>query len=120
MSIMDDVVALATLGDVLAHAGYAATGAKPPYYVVRPLYIGDGAEGPALNGERLVWDTQLAVYCCGASVAASLYLAEDLMKRLQGASLAGSTIETSMGYIGAQVDGHYESEVTIQLNRGSL
>lgn len=120
MSVLDDLRALATIADVLTYAGEAPTNAPLPYYVVRPLFIGDGAEGLALSGETLAWDTQLSIYCCGASVAASFNMAENVMRYLDGKRLAGSALTTSMGYIGAQVEGHYESQVTVQLNRGAI
>lgn len=117
MSVLNDIDALVTV--VPSHIGYAPTGAELPYAVHRPLYI-DTDDSEALNGDAIVWDTQTAIYCCAASVEASFNLALSIMKTLQGARVAGTTLSTSMGYSGAQVEGHYESQVTVQLNQGGL
>jgi hypothetical protein len=116
MSIFNDITDLIT--GAPAHEGYAPAKAQLPYCVTRPLYI--DPDSVALNGEALAWGNQYSVYCCGASVEASYNLAISVMKELQGAPVGGTTLSTSMGYSGAQVEGHYESQVTVQLNQGGI
>lgn len=101
-----------------SHIGYAPTGAVVPYVVSRPLLTDDVEL--ALNGDALGWDFQFSLYCCAAGVEASYNLALMVMNDLQGKWVGGTTLTTSMGYVGAQVEGHYESQVTVQLNQGSI
>ena len=117
MSILTDITALVAAAP--AHVGYAPTGAKLPYVVSRPLLFDDALER-ALSGDPVAWDTQYSLYCCGASVEACFNLAVMVMQELDGKPLAGTTLSTSMGYVGAQVEGHYESQVTVQLNQGGI
>lgn len=116
MSIIEDINALVTQAP--AHTGYAPTGAKLPYVVQRPVVV-DG-DDPALAGNRISWDWQTSLYCCGASVEASFNLALAVCVALQGARVGGTTLNASIGYIGAPVEGHYESQVTVQLNQGGI
>lgn len=116
MSIFNDITNLVAAAP--AHEGYAPTGAKPPYVVSRPLLTDDLAR--ALDGSPIDWDFQFSLYCAGASVEASWNLAILVMKDLDGKRVGGTTLSTSMGYIGAQVEGHYESQVTVQLNQGGI
>lgn len=116
MSIYEDINALITVAR--AHLGYAPTGAKLPYVVSRPLLIDDLTL--ALDGSAIDWDLQYSLYCCGASVAASHNLALMVIQELHGQRVGGTTLSTSMGYDGAQVEGHYESQVTVQLNQGGI
>lgn len=118
MSTLDDLKALVQAAGVACHIGYAPTGAVVPYAVIRPLFI--GGDVVALTGEVIDWDHQESIYCCGASVAACFNMAVLLMGSLQGAPFSGTTLSTSMGYNGAQVEGHYESQITVQLNQGVL
>jgi hypothetical protein len=74
----------------------------------------------ALAGNSILWDHQTTLYACGASVEASYNLAVLLMSTLQGKRVGGTTLSTSMGYSGAQVEGHYETQVTVQLNQGGI
>lgn len=115
MSIFNDIDALIT---ATSHIGYAPTGAHVPYVVTRPLLIDDLEL--ALNGDAIDWDFQFSAYCAGGSVEASYNLAVQTMADLQGKRVGGTTLSTSMGYIGAQVEGHYESQVTVQLNQGGI
>ena len=116
MSIYTDITDLVTQADT--YEGYPATGAQLPYVVSRPL-LADTLE-QAINGTAMDWDVQFSLYCCGASVAASYNLAVSVMMTLQGARVGGTTLSVSMGYSGAQVEGHYETQVTVQLNQGGL
>lgn len=116
MSIFNDIDALVVSAP--SHIGYAPTGAKVPYVVSRPLLVDDLSL--AVNGDAIDWDFQFSLYCCAASVEASYNLAIMVMNDLQGQRVGGTTLTTSMGYIGAQVEGHYESQVTVQLNQGSI
>lgn len=117
MSILNDIDALVTAAP--SHIGYAPTGAKAPYVVTRPLLIGDALDR-ALSGDSMGWDTQVSLYCVGASVEASFNLAVLVMRDLDAKPVGGTTLSTSMGYIGAQVEGQYETQVTVQLNQGSI
>jgi hypothetical protein len=116
MSILNDINSLITIATV--HTGYPPTGAQLPYVVHRPLII-DG-DDIAINGDALSWDYQTTLYACAGSVEGSFNLAVVLMQALQGARVGGTTLSTSMGYNGAQVEGHYESQVTVQLNQGGI
>lgn len=116
MSIYNDITDLITVAP--AHEGYPPTGAKVPYVVTRPLILDDLAVSVA--GEAIDWDAQFTLYCCAASVEACYNLAVLVMGELQGARVGGTTLSTSMGYSGAQVEGHYESAVVVQLNQGVI
>ncbi|WNN95214.1 tail terminator [Microbacterium phage Tinyman4] len=118
MSMMDDIKGLVEAASLPIHNGYAPTGARVPYTVQRPIIMAANEE--AINGDGLSWDQQMGLYACGASVEASYNLALDLMRVLQGKRSGGSTLSTSMGYVGAQVEGHYESQVTVQLTQGGI
>lgn len=117
MSILHDIDALVTTAP--SHIGYAPTGAKAPFVVTRPLLYGDALER-AISGDSLGWDVQFSLYCAGASVEASYNLAVEVMQSLDAQPVGGTTLSTSMGYIGAVVEGHYETQVTVQLNQGSI
>lgn len=119
MSTLSEVDALVTAAP--SYIGYAATGAQLPYVVTRPLLMDDGFDlERALDGSAIGWDTQISLYCCGASVEASYNLALMVMGDLDGKRVAGTTLATSMGYVGAPVEGHYETQVTAQLIQGVL
>lgn len=118
MSIMDEIKTLVLAEGITFHTGYAPTGARPPYAVHRPLFLDDITI--ALSGDAVDWDYQTSIYACGASVEASFNLAVSIMRALQGARVSDTTLSTSMGYTGAQVEGHYESQVTVQLNQGGI
>lgn len=117
MSIFTEVNALVQ-PVIPVHTGYAPTGAKLPYVVHRPLVLDSG--DIALDGSALGWSHQTSMYVCADSVEASYNVAVAVMKALQGARVAGTTLTTSMGYTGAMVEGHYESQVTVQLNTGGI
>lgn len=116
MSNLNAIDALITAAP--SHIGYAPTGAAVPYVVTRPLVIDTLAT--ALDGSAIDWDTQFTIYCAAGSVEASYNLAVEVMRDLQGARVGGTTLSTSMGYNGAPVEGHYESQVTAQLNQGGI
>lgn len=118
MSIYTDINQMIQDNGLTIYPGYPATGASLPYTVARPLIVTPDSE--AIAGNATVWDTQYSLYACSGSVEASLNLAVVLMTLLQGARIGGTTLSTSMGYAGAQVEGHYESQVTVQLNQGAL
>lgn len=104
--------------EVPHYDGYPSTGARLPYVVNRPLLI--DPINLAISGDAIDWDYQFTLYCCGGSVAASFNLAQMVMSHLQGKRVGSVAISTSMGYSGAQVEGHYESAVVVQLNSGGL
>lgn len=108
---------LATLS-VATHVGYPPTGARLPYVVLRPMLVDPSTN--SLAGVAIDWDSQVAAYCAAASPEASGNLAISVMRALHGARVAGYVLSTSMGYMGAQVEGHYESQVTIQCNQGAI
>jgi len=116
MSILNDITNLVNSADAVI--GYPATGQELPYVVARPLTA--GTETESVNGKAIDWDFQFSLYCAAASVEASFNLAVMVMAELQGARVGNTTLSTSMGYSGAQVEGHYESQVTVQLNQGAL
>ncbi len=105
-------------GKVQVVHGYARTEQKPPYVVARPLLVDVIEE--AINGDALSWDAQFSLYCVAGSVEASFNLAVLVMSLLQGTYVGGTTLSVSMGYTGAQVEGRYESQVTVQLNQGGI
>lgn len=116
MSVLTDIDNLVT---ATSFVGYASTGARVPYVVSRPLLFGDDLDR-ALSGDAFAWDTQYSLYCAAASVEASYNLALEVMRDLDGQPLAGTTLATYMGYVGAPVEGHYESQVTVQLTQGGI
>jgi hypothetical protein len=116
MSIFNDITNLVTAAP--ATEGYPITGQALPYVVSRPLAASTLEE--AICGDAIDWDFQFTLYCAAASVEASFNLAVLVMAELQGARVGGTTLSTSMGYSGAQVEGHYESQVTVQLNQGGI
>lgn len=105
---------------VPVYPGYPETDAVLPYVVYRPLLVAVPSEAFALCGGAVAWDFQFAVYCCGGSVEASFNLAKIVAGVLQGKHVEGSTLTTSMGYIGAFLEGRYESQVTAQVYQGEL
>lgn len=115
---MQAIAALIQAAGVSTHSGYASTGAVPPYVVVRPMII--DTDVFTIDGGAMNWDFNFGVYCVGASVAASYNLAVLTMQALQGQRVGGSTLACTMGYVGAQVEGRYESQVTVQVNQGAL
>jgi len=115
---MSDITAAITELGISSFEGYPPTGAQLPYAVQRPLLV-DYVD-LAIAGNAINWDFQFTVYCCGASVAASFNLALAVVQRLHGARVGGNVLKATIGYSGAQVEGHYESQVTIQLNQGGI
>lgn len=118
MSILDDIKALVEGAGLVIYTGYAATNARLPYVVQRPLYLDAG--DTAISGDAVAWDNQVSLYACGASVEASFNLGLEVIRAIQGKRVADTTLNTSMGYSGAPVEGHYESQVTAQLNQGGI
>lgn len=118
MSIFNDINAIIEAADLTVYAGYAPSNTQLPYTTHRPL-IADVVD-LAISGQATDWDYRTSLYACGASVEASFNLALLLIQALQGARVGGTTLSTSMGYSGAQVEGHYESQVTVQLNQGGI
>lgn len=108
---------LEALGVTVA-PGYPKNNTQLPYMVHRPL-VTDPAD-QALCGQALDWDVQHTVYCCGESVEASYNMAKALLQHLQTVRQGNTTLSASLGYVGAQLEGHYETQVTIQLNQGAL
>lgn len=98
--------------------GYASTGTKVPYVVLRPMLI--DTDAISISGQTIDYNSQLGAYCVGGSVEASYNLAVIVMATLAGARIGGSTIVCSMGYAGALVEGAYEAQVTIQTNQGVI
>lgn len=116
MSAFEEVLALITAAPVTP--GYAPTGQALPYCVARPVSVDTAAT--AIGGSEFARATTFIVYCAGGSVMASFNLAELVVADLSGKRVAGTTLATSIGYIGAEVEGHYESAVTVQLNTGGI
>lgn len=116
MSILEEIEALVTQAPI--HTGYAPTGAQLPYVVHRPLLVDD--QTVAVSGDAIDWDFQSSLYCAGASVEACFNLALAVSGTLQGARVGNTTLSVSIGYVGAEVEGHYESQITVQLNQGGI
>jgi hypothetical protein len=118
MSLLQEIQAPLTAAQLTLYTGYAPTGAVLPYTVHRPLTVTE--VNLAVNGDALSWDHQTTLYCCGGSVEASYNLGLAVMRALQGVRVAGTTLSVSMGYSGTQVEGHYESQITVQLHQGGI
>jgi hypothetical protein len=118
VSAFSDIQAIVEQGNFTVYSGYAPTGAKLPYTVHRPLVLNE--EASSVAGVVIDWDYQSTLYACAESVEASWNLAVALMQALSGKPAGGTTLSTSMGYSGAPVEGHYESQVTVQLNQGGI
>lgn len=118
MTVFEEITEVAEAANLIVHKGYAPTWAGLPYTVHRPLTL--DPEALAISGNALGWNSQTVLYACAESVEASFNLALELMRALQGARVANTTLSTSMGYVGAMVEGHYESSVTVQLNQGGI
>jgi hypothetical protein len=116
---LEDVTNLLDSLDCPSYEGYAPTGARVPYVVARPQIM-DHEELVAITGDAVAWNNEMYLYACGGSVSASYNLAVQVMGILQGARLEGSTLDTTMGYAGASVEGHYESQITVQKHQGGL
>ena len=116
MSIYNDIIVLVTSAP--AFVGNAPSGQKMPYVASSVLLIDDLEL--AINGQAIDWDFQFSLYCAAASVEASYNLAVMVCQDLQGKRVGGTTLSTSVGYNGAPVEGHYESQVTVQLNQGGI
>lgn len=116
MSLLDDLATLVTAAPV--HKGYAATGALPPYVVLRPVAM--LPEPGTLDGRTPAWDSSFGAYCVGGSVEASYNLALLVMSQLDGKRAGGTALATSLGYVGAEVEGSYETQVTAQLKLGGI
>ena len=117
MNMSDITEALSGLG-VQVYVGYPPTGVQLPYVVHRPGLI--DVPDIAVCGGAVDWDFSHDLYACGASVEASFNLAKLVLGARQGNRIGDSTLATSMGYMGAQVEGHYESQVTAQSYQGGL
>jgi hypothetical protein len=115
---MTDVSGLLRAAGIPTFDGYPGTGSTVPYVVVRPMIL--DPEVLALCGETLDWDFNFGVYCCAASVEASFNLAKMSVAALQGKRVGGSTLSCTMGYVGAQTESRYETQITVQINQGAL
>lgn len=117
--LLGDLNAIVEQVGVPVYPGYAPSGVALPYIVTRPIDVGID-DDPAVAGNITDWNLQLGVYCVAAGVQASFNLALAVMGLAQGAWMRGTTLAASMGYNGAEIEGNYESQVTIQLNQGAL
>ena len=115
---MSDISVLLNPLGVPHFDGYPASDTMLPYVANRPL-IADYTD-LALNGDAIAWDTQFTLYCAAGSVTASYNLAIAVIGAVHGKRVGNTTLAASMGYSGAQVEGHYESQVTVQLNQGGI
>lgn len=118
MGILAEITTLVETVGVPVYVGYPPTDAKLPYVVHRPLIVSD--EDLAVDGSAIDWDYQTSLYCCANGVEASFNLALAVMSATQGQRVGGTTVSTSMGYAGSPVEGHYESQVTIQIMQGGI
>lgn len=117
---MDELTAVLSGIDanVPVYSGYAPTGARAPYLVVRPLYL--ESAGDALSGDSVGWSDQTSVYAVAASVTASGNLARAVVRETHGLYVGGSALSATANYAGVQIEGQYESQVTITRTRGIL
>lgn len=113
-----DIVALIQAAGYTCYPGYAVSKAQLPYSVARTLTLDE--EVGSIAGVAINWDKQYTIYACAASVEASQNFAVLIMRALHGARVGNDVLSTSMGYVGAPVEGHYESQVTVQLNQGGI
>lgn len=115
---MSDIISAIEASGITVYDGEAATGARLPYIVVRPLNL--GAEDLALSGGSMAWNNEFTAYCCGAGHTASFNVAKLLIQAVQGMHVGDSTLSTTLGYVGARVEGNYETQVTIQVHQGGI
>lgn len=115
---LSEIKTLLQAAGLTTHTGYAPTGAKPPYCVARPMI--SLPETEAITGAVIGWDSNFAVYCVAGSVGASYNLGRRAVAALQGTRAGGTTLSCSVGYTGAQVEGRYETQITVQLDQGVL
>ncbi|AVJ51002.1 hypothetical protein FDJ44_gp11 [Microbacterium phage Pikmin] len=99
--------------------GYPPSNAKVPYVTIRPLVTNYEGE-LAISGDAIGWDHQVSLYCAAGSVEASDNLAKMVMSALAGKRAGDSVLAVSMGYAGAPVEGHYETQVTAQAHQGGI
>lgn len=104
--------------EVPVYQGYAATGAKLPYMVVRP--ISTDPDGATVCGEATTWTDRLGVYCCAGSVGASANLARDAAGEIVSFFSGVSATTVAVAYYGNVLEGQYESLVTITVTEGGL
>lgn len=117
MSIQSLINGVAGLG-LTTFSGYPGTRARAPYVVIRPMLIEH--ENIAVNGAAVDWDHQYGLYCVGGSVEASFNLAKSVVAGLDGKRMGDSTVSLSIGYVGAQVEGNYETQITAQSHQGGV
>ncbi|QBZ73205.1 tail terminator [Microbacterium phage Theresita] len=103
---------------LVAYTGYPSSNSRAPYVVVRPMIV--DTENIAINGATIDWDHQYGLYCVGGSVEASFNLAKAVVQGLDGERMGDSTLSPSIGYVGAQVEGNYETQVTVQSTQGGI
>lgn len=111
------VSAIEDLG-IVVFPGYPGTQARAPYVVVRPMIFEH--ENISIGGEAVDWDHQFGLYCVGGSVDASFNLARMVVSALDGSRMGDSTMSLSVGYVGAQVEGNYETQITTQSHQGGI
>lgn len=107
--------ALPALSGVPVYVGYPPTGAVLPYICIRPLDMGPTN---AIAGCALFWDTHFSVYACTNSVNSCYSLSTDLLSLYHGAIVDGVAISASFSYMGAEIEGHYETLITLQFDKG--
>lgn len=115
---MSDITTAVEASGITVYDGEAATGAQLPYIVVRPLDL--STEDLALSGGSMAWNNEFAAYCCGAGSTASFNVAKLLIQAVQGVHVGDSTLSTTLGYVGARIEGNYETQVTIQVHQGGI
>lgn len=118
MSLLTEITDLLTNSLAPCYTGFAPTGATLPYMVHRPLLMQDA--GRAVSGGALAWEQSTSLYACAGSVEAAYNLGIAAQQALDGVAVGGVVLATTLGYTAAPVEGHYESQITIQANQGAL
>lgn len=118
MGLLNDITTLVATTPATVYIGYAPTGAALPYIVHRPLIV--DSENTAINGDLFSWDYQTTLYCCAGSVEASHNLAIQVLNAMKSRRIGNTVMGLTMGYAGARVEGHFESQITVQLHQGVI
>ena len=99
------------IGDVPSQVAY-------PYIVIRPIYT--APDERAVCGQSLTWGQQVGVYCVAQAPDASMYIAHNVIGALDGEMIDGAVLQAEATYSGSNVNGVFESLVTIRYEKGTI